>query len=53
MKDTDEDTTKRRKLFLGTVLNDDRESAGSSDEDTTKTYKATKNGGAGWKRKLD
>jgi glucosamine-6-phosphate deaminase len=53
MKDTDEDTTKRRKLFIGAVLNDVREFSGSSDEVTTKKYKATKNGDAGWKRKLD
>lgn len=53
MKDTDENTSKRRKLFVGTVTNGDRESTGASDEETTKEYEARKNGDAGWKRKLE
>ncbi|KAG2185885.1 hypothetical protein INT43_002323 [Umbelopsis isabellina] len=49
MKDTDENVTKRRKLFLGTVLNTDEEPPVSSDD----KYVAKKNGNAGWKRKMD
>lgn len=49
MKDTDENVTKRRKLFLGTVLNTEEESPVSSDD----RYVAKKNGNAGWKRKMN
>jgi hypothetical protein len=50
MKDTDENLNKRRKLFLGTVLNNDEESPVSSDDNK---YQAKRNGSAGWKRKLN
>ncbi|KAI8581431.1 hypothetical protein K450DRAFT_233066 [Umbelopsis ramanniana AG] len=60
MKDTDENTGKRRKLFLGTVLNDDREpraasvSSSSSNEEPPKSTEPKKNGDTGgWKRKLE
>jgi hypothetical protein len=59
MKDSDENASKRRKLFLGTVLNEDREShavgaSSPSDEEPLKAPQATKNGhSGGWKRKLD
>ncbi|KAG2189287.1 hypothetical protein INT44_004429 [Umbelopsis vinacea] len=60
MKDSDENTGKRRKLFLGTVLNDDREphaasvSSSSSDEEPPKSAEPKKNGdNGGWKRKLE
>jgi glucosamine-6-phosphate deaminase len=60
MKDSDENTGKRRKLFLGTVLNDDREphaasvSSTSSDGELSESSQPKKNGDTGgWKRKLE